>query len=412
MIVFSGNRVIRCIWGRVMRKRKNGEGSYGEKTINGFKYRYYRAPYPDMWEVYARTARELEEKKKKKEKEIRQKNTANDPQVKTFVDLCYDWLKTVLNKISPKTYDDYEHIIDKRIKGDESFAKTQASCLTVDMINAFLNRLALKYSKGSIDKTWVVIKQAILYGQDEGIIGDMNLRKIEKPRERDVAVKKKEVQYIDLNDMELLYKEANRENGNGTAFYGRAAKVIIFIMYSGVRLSEALGLKWKYVSENMDTVMIQQSMSRVMDRDDLGNVIFENGQRKHKSVIKDPKTESGVRTIPLPERAKEVIKFFSGLYPDHSMDDYVFLNSLSNPYQHRTVERTLDRMLKNSDCRCKEYTPHSLRHGYGSILLSKGVDIKTVSKLLGHKDITTTYNIYIHVLEEDKIKAIKKVFDD
>ena len=68
-------------------------------------------------------------------------------------------------------------------------------------------------------------------------------------------------------------------------------------------------------------------------------------------------------------------------------------------------------MLENSECSNKNYTPHSLRHGYGSILLSQGVDIKTVSILLGHKDISTTYNIYIHVLEEDKIKAIKDVFD-
>ena len=54
----------------------------------------------------------------------------------------------------------------------------------------------------------------------------------------------------------------------------------------------------------------------------------------------------------------------------------------------------------------ENYTPHSLRHGYGSILLSKGVDIKVVSELLGHKDITTTYNIYIKVYNKDKDKAV------
>ena len=68
-------------------------------------------------------------------------------------------------------------------------------------------------------------------------------------------------------------------------------------------------------------------------------------------------------------------------------------------------------MMNNSECSNKEYTPHSLRHGYGSILLSQGVDIKTVSVLLGHKDISTTYNIYIHVLENDKKKAVIDTFD-
>lgn len=48
---------------------------------------------------------------------------------------------------------------------------------------------------------------------------------------------------------------------------------------------------------------------------------------------------------------------------------------------------------------------------YGSILLDKGVNIKTISELLGHKNITTTYNIYIGVDEDSKSKAVK-VFDE
>ncbi len=63
-------------------------------------------------------------------------------------------------------------------------------------------------------------------------------------------------------------------------------------------------------------------------------------------------------------------------------------------------------MLKNSSCNRKDYTPHSLRHGYGSILISKGADIKLVSELLGHSDVTFTYNVYIGIFQEDKRKAV------
>ena len=87
------------------------------------------------------------------------------------------------------------------------------------------------------------------------------------------------------------------------------------------------------------------------------------------------------------------------------------MTAVNKPYDRRQIERTLERMLKNAGLSDKEYTPHSLRHGYGSILLSEGVDIKTVSVLLGHKDVSTTYNIYIHVLEKDKEQAVMKVFD-
>lgn len=71
------------------------------------------------------------------------------------------------------------------------------------------------------------------------------------------------------------------------------------------------------------------------------------------------------------------------------------------------MERTLERIVKNSKCYIKSYTPHSLRHGYGSILLSKGVDIKIVSELLGHSDVAFTYNVYIDIFEKDKHEAVK-----
>ena len=68
----------------------------------------------------------------------------------------------------------------------------------------------------------------------------------------------------------------------------------------------------------------------------------------------------------------------------------MFVND-RNHYTRRLVERTLERIVNNSECKDKEFTPHSLRHGYGSILLSEGADIKLVSDLLGHSDVAFTF---------------------
>lgn len=51
----------------------------------------------------------------------------------------------------------------------------------------------------------------------------------------------------------------------------------------------------------------------------------------------------------------------------------------------------------------------SLRHGYGSILLSMGTDIKIVSELLGHSDVSFTYNVYIDIFDRDKQDAVMKL---
>ncbi len=139
---------------------------------------------------------------------------------------------------------------------------------------------------------------------------------------------------------------------------------------------------------------------------------MENGHKKTKTVLKSPKTESGERNIPLPDRAVEVLKYFAELYPDHKPDDLVFLTDEGTPYSTTNLNHTLSTIIKNSSCACKDYTPHSLRHGYGSVLLSEGVDIKVVSKLLGHKDISTTYDIYIQVIKNDDREAVLRVFNE
>ena len=101
-----------------------------------------------------------------------------------------------------------------------------------------------------------------------------------------------------------------------------------------------------------------------------------------------------------------MLEYFQRLNPDHKPTDYICLTDAGKPYEKRQVERCLTRMLKNSGCSRKDYTPHSLRHGYGSILISKGADIKLVSELLGHSDVTFTYNVYIGIFQEDKRKAV------
>ena len=393
-----------------MRRRKNNEGHYGEKTIKGVVYKYYR--FPGMGaEVYAKTAKELEEKKKKKERELLEKEETKNPKKMTLYAVCTQWLKSVHGKISPRTYDDYESIIENRIKSLE-FGNLQACSITINDVTAYLARMSKKYSKASIDKTWAVLKQAIAYGLDEEIIsGNFDFRKVTKPREQDVAIKKREIQCIDPADMELLFKECYRVNGLGTPYYGRGSKVIVFIMYSGTRISEAMGLQWKYVAKDLSSVKIRQSLSRIVERDNDGNAITEGRHKKSKTIMKETKTASGERDIPLPDRAIEVLKYFHELYPNHGPDDLVFRTDKGTPYSKTNLNHTLDTILKNSSCTCKEYTPHSLRHGYGSVLLSEGVYIKVVSKLLGHKDIQTTYDIYIHVLKNDDKEAVLRVFN-
>lgn len=396
-----------------MGKRKNGEGSFGKKKISGIPYQYFRDANGHY--TYGKTMKELKEKLKEQKNE-ENKKTIQDSNLCTFGEYAIIWLKNYYNSVSNGTYDDYESIIKVRIQNhkDYDLGNHQIKSLNENVINDYLKSLANKYSRGTIVKTWAVIKQIITYGMKKSKIPPIDFSEIKLPKEADVAVKKKEVPFTTESDMDILYEESKRRYKTGTPVYGDGSKVIIFIMYSGVRIGEAVGLKWRQVdiASGFKSVNITNSIRSVIKRDEeLEAIVGENGKNIHEVIDKGPKTQNGIRSIPLPDKASEMVKYFYDNFP-HKPDDYVFISKTKKPFDKKDLRRTFKNMQKNSGCSRTDYVVHSLRHGYGSVLVSKGVDIKIVSELLGHKKVSTTYDVYIGILNSDKIAAVNNVFND
>ena len=379
---------------------RSGEGSWGTKTIKGTVYQYYRNQ--DNKYTYGRTIKEVKEKLKNN------KNTSTASKINTLKTYGLYWLRIVKAlELEARTYDEYENIIEKRI-GNHNIGSRQLNSITSDTWQFFINELSGKYALGTIKKTWNVIKQIVTYAEAKGDIHEGTLKLVRLPKESNVAVKAKEIPFIDKNDMNILYNEAFHTIGsNKRCMYGNASKLLVLIMYTGLRVSEACALRWEDVDIANKTLRVQSSLSKVKERSiDRQAIKNEDGTSKYSIINKAPKTGNSIRTIPLPRRAVEILEYFENCNPNHKPTDYICLTNAGKPYEKRQVERCLTRMLKNSNCNRKDYTPHSLRHGYGSILISKGADIKLVSELLGHSDVTFTYNVYIGIFQEDKRKAV------
>ncbi len=122
------------------------------------------------------------------------------------------------------------------------------------------------------------------------------------------------------------------------------------------------------------------------------------------------KTKSGYRAIPLSKRAIEIINLLNEKNPNHKLTDNLFINKNGNVISRSNVTRTLKSMLIRAKCEVSKCGLHALRHTFGSYLILHKINIKVVSKILGHKDITVTYNIYIHLIEQQMIEAAN-VFD-
>ena len=137
-----------------MSKRKNGEGSWGKKKIGKYTYNYYRDINGNY--TYGKTIKEVNQKlTQKKEQEFVLNNKT------TFGEYINNWLLQKKSTIEPTTYDCYETMIDSQIINfkDYDLANQQLSNLSRKTFQKYLDALAEKYSRATIKKIWVIIKQ-------------------------------------------------------------------------------------------------------------------------------------------------------------------------------------------------------------------------------------------------------------
>lgn len=367
-----------------MSKRKNGEGSWGIKNIKGIQYRYFRDTNGHY--TYGKTEKEIKEKLKKQREPIFQKSKKE-----TFGEYIVKWHQNRQSGLEPSTYDCYETMIESMIinfkKSDLS--NTYLTDLSDIVFSNYLSSLATKYARASIGKMWAIIKTCVKYGEVKGDIKPNTTYGVKIPNESMVAVKKKEVCFLSKDETENFYKEAM------SGKYGINADAAVFIMYSGLRVSEMIALKWNAVSKDCKTIEVKSSIGERKNRTGVGP--------KTKTYEKEPKTEKGKRIIPLPQRATDI------LIKQPTKKGTVFLSKAGTPLTRHNTSRTVTLIAKNAKLN-DGITAHSLRHTYGSILLEEKVDIKKVSELLGHADIRTTYNIYIQILDKDKRSEIERVY--
>lgn len=386
-------------------KRKNGEGTWGNKTIKGIKYVFYRDSNGKYF--YGKTEKEVKQKYKKYKDKSQEDIIDNSI---LFGDYMSIYIKNKIMHLESTTIDCYEDVINSMLK-KYSISDCTLNSLTEDNMRKYIEELSFKYSRASITKVFRIIKPALDCAVENKYIKSNPLKHIKIPNENHVAVKKKIIPFITQDDLDKLYIESKRINVKGYNYgkigeptYGNNAQAIVLIANTGLRISELLGLKWEMVDLDNKKIYIKNALVRVKNRDDKENTKYIQKQ-------KQPKSNAGIREIPLSNVALEMIDFFDKQFPNHKPNDFVVLNKNGVSPNTRNIRRTLDLMLVRAGCSISHCGLHGLRHGFGAILLSNGVDIKIVSKLLGHEKISTTYDIYIDFTKEQVENAVMSVLN-
>lgn len=177
--------------------------------------------------------------------------------------------------------------------------------------------------------------------------------------------------------------------------------VLLLMINTGMRVGEMLALEWDDIDMESNLIYINKTLqSNIKEYKSESEVSYYNRIRK------STKTKSGIRCIPLNAQCVEYINVLKQYDKEHEIiSNYVACSQKGTVTTARNLQRSLDRLVKCAQIE-KHISLHTLRHTFGSTLLRRNVDIAVISKLMGHSNITITYNKYIHVIQEEQVKAM------
>lgn len=170
---------------------------------------------------------------------------------------------------------------------------------------------------------------------------------------------------------------------------------IYISLTTGLRIGEVCALKWSDIDIADGTITVFRTIERIY--------IIEEGRKHTEVVINTPKTKNSYREIPMSKELLAMIKPLKKVVNDKF---YVLTND-ERPVKPRTYRNYYNRLMAKLGIPKLKY--HGLRHSFATRCIESNCDYKTVSVLLGHSNITTTLNLYVHPNMEQKKRCIAKM---
>lgn len=357
---------IRIKYGKDDTMPRRGENIY-KRNDGRWEARYVKEVLPDgskkYGSVYANTYNEV--KAKQQYCMIHpQKSFHNSFNIIISV-LALEWLDSIKNNVKINTYKKYKSLCNKYIIAD--IGNILVRLLSSNNVRSFTNRLiSYDLSYQTINDVLVVLNLILKFGESEYQITPVkiNYLKIEKHEMRVLSKTEQKVltDYL-INDIDI-YK------------FG-----VLLTLYTGIRIGELCALTWDNITDNY--ILINKTMYRA------------NGIK-----VGTPKTASSNRKIPIPQTLLPYINIYR-------KEGYV-LSIEKQPFcEPRLMQLKFAKMI--NECEIEKANFHSLRHTFATRCIEAGVDVKTLSEILGHSDVKTTLNRYVHSSFELKQLSLKQL---
>ena len=298
-----------------------------------------------------------------------------------YIDWLIQWLENYIRpSVKVRTYERYRLIIGQHIK--DKIGSMELNDLSPFILQQFITELLQsgnrKTGKGlsanSVNAVISVIQSSLKTAHLLGLTKVYTADKLKRPK-----LTEKPVECFSLVEQKQI--EQAILNGKKDKLYG-----ILLCLYSGLRIGELIALQWSDIDFAKGVLTVSKSCH----------------DSKNGLIIDEPKTSTSRRVIPLP---KQLLPLLKGI--KKKSDSPFVVSANGKPVSVRSYQRSFELLLKKLKIPHKGF--HSLRHTFATRALECGMDVKTLSEILGHKNPTVTLNRYVHALMEHKADMMNRI---
>lgn len=307
---------------------------------------------------------------------------------KTFGEILNLWMDNNRPKLKGATINKYQNLIDTHIS--PALGNTKISDLTSTVINAYLSekmKCGRLDKKGGLSPSYVksimlIINAAIQFAVKEEICAPLKTP-ISKP-----TLTKSELRILSFDEQKKL--EMYLRLGTDPSKLG-----ILLSLHTGLRIGEVCALSWEDIDFTNCIIKVRHTVARVRNTS-------EKTTSQTKLIIDSPKTKASVRDIPIPS------VLLSELVSHRKVSTSKYIISDKDTFvSPRTFEYRYHRILSESGVESVNY--HALRHTFATRCIEAGVDVKSLSEILGHANVGVTLNTYVHSSMEMKRTQLEKL---
>ena len=296
-----------------------------------------------------------------------------------FSDITEQWLEQKENEIKQSTYANYKYLIEK-------YLNPQLEMLSIkDLLrynyNQFIKELTKNLSSKTVKDICTVLKSILKFAEKKYKC-NFNIEEMRTPK-------------LNIENVKTL---SNREKNKLEKYCLKSQTLrnigIVVCLYTGLRIGEICAIKWKNIDLEKKEIYVKSTLQRS----------YEKNGEKTKIIIDSPKTKKSVRSIPISNKLYLILRDLKSKYNE---EDFLLTGNNIKVIEPRNYRYDFQKTLK--ECKIKPYKFHVLRHTFATDCINVGMDIKSLSEILGHSNVNITLNRYVHSSYKLKKKYLEKL---